>query len=226
MVVVAGAHHDLPPGEHPAEILEEWPRGGHRVARRTVAQLEYVAEQHQTVDVLQGLQQRRAWLGAAQHVGTRAAAEMQVGDDQRAHLADRTRRGDDRRAQEAPTTPSGRGAPATASRTCLGSMKRTSSRTASTSEMSSTPRARKKPTSSRTRFSGALAPEEIPTTRLSRSHSSRTSLALSIRWASVPQSRATSTSRTEFDELREPITSIRSQLPASCLTAVWRLVVA
>ena len=112
------------------------------------------------------------------------------------------------------------------SRICLGSMKRTSSLTASTSEMSATPRSRKKPTSSRTRFSGALAPEEMPTTRLSVSHSSRTSLALSIRCASAPKSRATSTSRTEFDELREPITSIRSQLPASCLTAVWRLVVA
>jgi 2-furoate---CoA ligase len=44
--------------------------------------------------------------------------------------------------------------------------------------------------------------------------------------AGAPQSEATSTSRCELDELREPITSIRSQLSAICLTAAWRLVVA
>ena len=81
-------------------------------------------------------------------------------------------------------------------------MKRTSSLTTSNSEMSLTPRARNSSTSSWTRFSGALAPEEMPTTRRPSSHSSCTSPALSIRCASVPQSRATSTSRFEFDELR------------------------
>ena len=92
--------------------------------------------------------------------------------------------------------------------------------------MSLTPRSRNRSTSSLTSSSGALAPEEIPTTRLSVSHSSWTSRAESIRWASAPQSRATSTRRTELDELREPITSIRSQAAAICLTAAWRLVVA
>ena len=41
-----------------------------------------------------------------------------------------------------------------------------------------------------------------------------------------PQSRATSTSRCEFEELREPITSTRSHCSAICLTASWRFVVA
>ena len=115
---------------------------------------------------------------------------------------------------------------AAAARICLGSMKRTSSLTTSNSEMS---------------LDAARAEEldQLPHEVLGRagaggdahhapslSHSSRTSPALSIRCASVPQSRATSTSRIEFDELREPITSIRSQLAAICLTAAWRLVVA
>ncbi len=50
----------------------------------------------------------------------------------------------------------------------------------------------------------------MPTTRLPSSHSSRTSASLSIRYESAPWSRATSTSRFEFDELRDPITSTRS----------------
>jgi hypothetical protein len=48
----------------------------------------------------------------------------------------------------------------------------------------------------------------------------------SIRYAGTPSRCATSTRRSELDELREPITSIRSQLAAICLTAAWRLVVA
>ena len=88
------------------------------------------------------------------------------------------------------------------------------------------PRARKKSTSRCTSSSGALAPEVMPTTRLPASHSSRTCASLSIRCASVPMSRATSTSRLEFDELREPITSTRSHSRAICLTAAWRFVVA
>ena len=63
-----------------------------------------------------------------------------------------------------------------ASRIVLGSMKRTSSRITWNSEMSVTPRSRNNWTSSCTRFSGALAPEEMPTTRAPASHSSRISL--------------------------------------------------
>ena len=66
----------------------------------------------------------------------------------------------------------------------------------------------------------------MPTTRLPSSHSSRTCVSLSIRCESAPWSRATSTSRFEFDELREPITSTRSHSRAIWRTAIWRLVVA
>ena len=62
----------------------------------------------------------RAQLGAAQHVGARGAAEMQVGDDQRAHA---------RAAAASRPVQLGRWR----SRICLGSMKRTSSRTTSNS---------------------------------------------------------------------------------------------
>ena len=66
----------------------------------------------------------------------------------------------------------------------------------------------------------------MPTTRLPSSHSSWTWVSLSIRCDSAPWSRATSTSRFEFDELRDPITSTRSHSPAIWRTASWRFVVA
>ncbi len=108
----------------------------------------------------------------------------------------------------------------------FGSMKRTSSRSTSKVCTSSVPRARKKATSSDTSSSGALAPDEMPATRTPSSHSSRTSPALSIRCAAAPWSRATSTSRLEFDEFFDPITSTRSHCSAIWRTASWRLVVA
>src|SRR5438046_757083 len=77
-----------------------------------------------------------------------------------------------------------------------------------------------------TSSSGALAPEVMPTTRLPSNHSSRTCDSLSMRCASAPWSRATSTSRFEFDELADPITSTRSQCGAIWRTAIWRFVVA
>ena len=77
-----------------------------------------------------------------------------------------------------------------------------------------------------TSSSGALAPEVMPTTRLPSSHSSCTWASLSIRCDSAPWSRATSTSRFELDELREPITSTRSHSRAIWRTASWRFVVA
>ena len=46
VVVVAGDDDELAPGERSPEILEELARGQQRLARRTVAQLEHVAEQH------------------------------------------------------------------------------------------------------------------------------------------------------------------------------------
>src|ERR1019366_5048018 len=224
MVVVAGGHDQLAVAQRPSEILEERPCGVHRVAHGAVSQLEHVAEQDDALDARGELEQRRAQLSPSQQVRARQAPQVQVGEDQRAHGSDACAAEDCRRsgagrqatrahaAQEAPPA-------TTASRICLGSMKRTSSRTTSNSETSLTPRERKKSTSSPTRFSGALAPDEMPTTRTPLSHCSCTSPALSIRGAAVPQSRATSTRRTEWEELREPITSIRSQLLAICLTA-------
>ncbi len=61
---------------------------------------------------------------------------------------------------------------ASAARISLGSMKRTSSSTVRTSEMSSVPRSRKKSTSCSTSSSGALAPEVIPRVSTPSSHSS------------------------------------------------------
>jgi hypothetical protein len=46
-----------------------------------VAQLEHVAEQHEAIDILQGLQQRCARPGTTQHIRAQTAAEVQVGDD-------------------------------------------------------------------------------------------------------------------------------------------------
>ena len=101
-----------------------------------------------------------------QHVPACARAQMQVRDDQRAQRR----------------RPRGQlDAAATAWRITLGSMKRTSSCTTSSSRTSLVPRSRKKSTSRWTSSSGALAPEVIPTTRLPSSHSSRTSASLSIR---------------------------------------------
>jgi hypothetical protein len=46
-----------------------------------VAQLEHVSQQHHALDVRDRFEQRRAQLGAAQQVGSRDAAEVQIGDD-------------------------------------------------------------------------------------------------------------------------------------------------
>ena len=77
-----------------------------------------------------------------------------------------------------------------------------------------------------TSSSGALAPEVMPTVSTPSSQASSTCVSLSIRCDCAPCSRATSTRRFEFDELREPMTSTRSHSGAICLTAAWRFVVA
>jgi hypothetical protein len=46
-----------------------------------VAQLEHVAKQYHALDVGDRLEQRRAQLGTAQQIGSRDAAEVQIGDD-------------------------------------------------------------------------------------------------------------------------------------------------
>ncbi len=76
-------------------------------------------------------------------------------------------------------------------------------------------------------MSGTEAPLVTPTVVTPSSHSSFRREALSMRWeASAPAARATSTSRTEFEELSEPTTITSSHSGAIVLTATWRLVVA
>ena len=77
-----------------------------------------------------------------------------------------------------------------------------------------------------TSFSGAEAPEVMPTTSTPSSQLSSISVSSSIRCAATPPARATSTSRFEFDELREPITSSRSISASISFTAHCRLEVA
>ena len=76
---------------------------------------------------------------------------------------------------------------------------------------STSPRARNHCTTRCTRRSGAEAPDVMPM-RVAPPSSQVGSMAVSssIRYAGAPCSRATSTSRHEFEELREPITSTRS----------------
>src|ERR1035438_586490 len=83
--MVTGGDDELAPSERTAEVLEERSRGGHGIAERPVAQLEYVAEQDQAIDIGKRRQQRSTQVLAAQHVRTGGAAQVQVGDDQRAH---------------------------------------------------------------------------------------------------------------------------------------------
>ena len=85
---------------------------------------------------------------------------------------------------------------------------------------------RKYATTRSTSDSGAEAPEVMPTVGDALEPGGSMSVSSSIRWAGTPISRVTSTSRLEFDEFREPITSTRSTSRASCLTAFWRFWVA
>jgi hypothetical protein len=78
MIVIARNNHDLTPDKRPSELLEERPRGGKRVAARTVAQLEHIAKQNQSIDVLERVDQSGAGPWTAQNVGARAGTEMQI----------------------------------------------------------------------------------------------------------------------------------------------------
>ena len=90
----------------------------------------------------------------------------------------------------------------------------------------STPRARNQSQARVTSRSGADAPEVMPTVR---TPSSQRLVDLGLVVDQVRRdvaARATSTSRFEFDELREPITSRRSISASMSLTAHCRLEVA
>jgi hypothetical protein len=87
VVVVAGDEHDLRPGrQRGAELLEHRPGGGQGLAGGAVAQLDGVAQQHEAVDLGQARGERSArGRAVAQDVDAGATAEVQVGDDERAH---------------------------------------------------------------------------------------------------------------------------------------------
>ena len=57
----------------------------HRLRRPALHQLDGVAEQDEAVDVVERAEQRRERLRVAQDVALEARAEVQVGDDERAH---------------------------------------------------------------------------------------------------------------------------------------------
>ena len=89
-----------------------------------------------------------------------------------------------------------------------------------TSSTSSKPSSARRSTTSRTRISGTEAPEVRPTVSTPSNQDGSISLAKSTRWAApAPASRATSLRRTEFEELPEPTTIMRSTLGAIFLTA-------
>ena len=71
------------------------------------------------------------------------------------------------------------------------------------------------------------APEVTLTVRTPSSHASSSSVTSSMRYdAFAPASSATSTRRTEFDELAEPTTITRSAVAPISFTATWRFWVA
>ncbi len=57
----------------------------HRLARAPLGQLDDVAEQHQSLDAVESGQQGIERLRATQDVALKASAEVQIGDDERAH---------------------------------------------------------------------------------------------------------------------------------------------
>jgi hypothetical protein len=88
VVVVAGHEDDLRTvGQRGADRAHDRLGAGERIARGPVAQLERVAEQDEPVDARQPGGQQLERRGPSEHVGAAAHADVQVGDDERAHPA-------------------------------------------------------------------------------------------------------------------------------------------
>ena len=84
--MVAGHDDHLPVGAHTLPKGSQDGLGGvHRALRVARQQLHRVAEQDEAVDVVQRGQQPLTGSGQPQNVMTQADAEVQIGDDQRAH---------------------------------------------------------------------------------------------------------------------------------------------
>ena len=217
VVVVARDEHELAAGERAAE------RPRRTAARRPSPRAAGPCRSSSTSPSrttrstpVERFEQRRAQLGAAQQVGAGEAAQVQVGDDQRAHRAlARPLAIVGRGAAERRATRALRRRPPAATRLADRLREHEADVLADRRRTRRCPARRARGRSPRARRRGSRARSRRRRCRRRggpRATPPATSPALSIRCASVPQSRATSTSRTELEELREPITSIRSQL--------------
>jgi hypothetical protein len=74
MIVIAGNNHDLASRKYSPKLLEKWTCGSERIATWAVTQLEHVAQQDESIDVLERVEQRGARSGTAQHIGSRAGS--------------------------------------------------------------------------------------------------------------------------------------------------------
>jgi hypothetical protein len=84
VIMVAGDDHDLGAGAQGGpDLTERLGRRGQRLAQRSVAQLQQVAQQHQAIAVGQRPQQRLPGIRGPEDVGGAAGTEVQVRDDQR-----------------------------------------------------------------------------------------------------------------------------------------------
>ena len=84
--MVSGDHDHLPLGpQRLPERMEHGLGGGQRAARLAVHELDGVTEQDEAVGPGDGGEQPLPDLGHAQHVVAAAIAEVQIGDDERAH---------------------------------------------------------------------------------------------------------------------------------------------
>ena len=78
---------------------------GPHVARTDLEQLDDVPEEHQPVDAVQRVQERRQRLGTAQDVAAQPRAEVEVRDDEGAHRGAAQDRPDCRRSQSPSASP-------------------------------------------------------------------------------------------------------------------------
>ncbi len=85
--MVARDQHDLAIRSHRA-LDRPQDRFGkfERLARTPLGELEHIAEQHQSVDPIEGVEQQRQRLGMTQDVAAETATEVQIGDDEGAHV--------------------------------------------------------------------------------------------------------------------------------------------
>ena len=88
MVVVARGDHDLASGKGGVHVLGEFVDRLQRTAHRRFAQLDQVAEDHQAVDVLGGLEQPLTDRGMSQEVVSGERPQVQIRDHGAAHTAD------------------------------------------------------------------------------------------------------------------------------------------